>query len=118
MGVSVDTGVVVADPFDTNADVRVAVLSADDFCLGLAVGAEASTELGAPDGDTSSLCASPLATFDVEIGVLTISATAGERLDGGSDGHRTLNMAAMTTNAPATIPPTCHAEKRGSGSGM
>ena len=117
VGVSADTGVVVTDPFDTNADVGVAVFSADDCCLGLDDEAKAITELGAPDGDTSSLCASPLATCDVEIGVLATSAAAGVRLNDGSDGHRTLNMAAMTTNAPATISPSCHVEKRGSGSG-
>lgn len=116
-GVGVDTDVVVADPFDTNADVRVAVFSADDFCLGLAVGAKAITELGAPGGDTSSLCASPLATCDVEIGVLATSVAAGVRLNDGSDGHKTISMEKMTANAAVSIALTCHAEKRGSDSG-
>ena len=117
VGVSADTGVVVADPFDTTDNVRVAEFSAGDCRLGLDNEAEAITELGAPDCGTADLCTSLLATCDVEIGVLATSAAAGVRLDDGCDGHKTINIAAMTTNAPATIPTSCHVEKRGSGSG-
>lgn len=116
-GVGVGTGVAVTALFDATADVRVAEFSADDCCLGLAGWTETVTELGAPDCGTSSLCTSPLATCGAEIGVLTTSVAAGVRLDDGFDGHKAVNTAAITTNAPASIPPTCHVEKRGSGSG-
>ena len=37
--------------------------------------------------------------------------------DSGSDGHIAISTTAIRTTAMASIPATCHREKRGSGSG-